>query len=133
MSFPFLHLTTFCNLNPIITCNMARYHDTPTRSAAKDPVYRQKYSLYQPVNGKTNRKSSTSKHGDKAQREREALRASAEAQSSASRRRATMRSKEHDEEEEAIRRAIEESKRDNPGSGTGKRGGKRVRDVDSEE
>jgi hypothetical protein len=44
-----------------------------------------------------------------------------------------MRSKEHDEEEEAFRRAIEESKREVVGSGTGKRGGKRVREVDSEE
>ena len=43
-----------------------------------------------------------------------------------------MRSKEHDDEEEQLRKAIEESRREVEGSGTGKRGGKRVRD-DSEE
>lgn len=43
-----------------------------------------------------------------------------------------MRSKEHDDEEEQFRRAIEESKRELDGPGTGKRGGKRLRD-DSEE
>ena len=111
---------------------MARYHETPTRSAAKTAQHRQKYSLYQPVHGKSNRKASVSKHGDKASREREALRASAESQGGPGRRRGTMRSKELDEEEELLRRVIEESKREVEGSGTGKRGGKRMRDASDE-
>jgi hypothetical protein len=111
---------------------MARYHETPARSAAKTVDYRQKYSLYQPVHGKSNRKASVSKHGDKAQRERDALRASAEAVGGAGRRRATMRSKEHDDEEELLQRAIEESKREIEARAAARKNGKRARD-DSEE
>jgi hypothetical protein len=111
---------------------MARYHDTPTRAAAKNSVIRQRYSLYQPVNGKTNRKGSVSKHGDKAQRERELTASRASADPVTGRRRGTMRSKEHDDEEEQFRRAIEESRRDVEPSTNGRRNGKRARD-DSEE
>ena len=108
---------------------MARYHDTPTRAAAKEAEHRQRYSLYQPVNGKSNRKSSMSKHGEKAQKERETTATSrGSADPGTGRRRATMRSKEHDEEEEQFLRALEESKREVEG----KRNGKRARD-DSEE
>lgn len=111
---------------------MARYHETPVRSAAKRVEYRQKYSLYQPVHGKSNRKASVSKHGDKAQRERDALRASAEAAGGYGRRRGTMRSKEHDDEEELLQRAIEESKREIEARAAARKNGKRARD-DSEE
>lgn len=109
---------------------MARYHDTPTRATANRIEYSQKYSLYQPVYGKPNRKASTSKHGDKAQKERDLARASTDP--ATGKRRATMRSKEHDDEEEQLRRAIEESKRGLAGSGNGRRNGKRGRD-DSDE
>lgn len=113
---------------------MARYHDAPKRSAAKPIDYRQKYSLYQPVYGKSSRKMSVSKHGDKAQRERETTASRASADPVTGRRRATMRSKEHDDEEEQFRRAIEESKRANPGSGNGngRKNGKRGRDESDE-
>lgn len=114
---------------------MARYHDTPTRAAAKKAEIRQNYSLYQPVYSKTGRKPSISKHGDKAKHEREAASLRASADPATGRRRATMRSKEHDEEEEQIRRAIEESKRETGtagGNGSGRRNGKRAR-PDSEE
>ena len=109
---------------------MARYHDTPTRKAAKNGENSQKYSLYQPVYGKANRKASVSKHGDKGQKERE-LASRASADPATGRRRATMRSKEHDDEEEQLRRAIEESRRAAAGA-SGKRAGKRGRD-DSDE
>lgn len=108
---------------------MARYHDTPTRSAAKDAENRQSYSLYQPVYSKLHRKGSVSKHGDKVQKERETSRASTDP--TTGRRRGTMRSKEHDDEEEQMRKAIEESKRET-GTGNGKRNGKRSRE-DTEE
>lgn len=111
---------------------MARYHDTPARTAAKKVDYSQKYSLYQPIHGKTSRKASVSKHGDRAQKEREALISRASTDPATGRRRATMRSKEHDDEEEQIQRAIEESKREVEGGSGGKRNGKRARD-DSEE
>ena len=111
---------------------MARYHDTPTRTAAKNIENSQKYSLYQPVHSKTNRKSSVSKHGDKAQKERENTDSRASADPVTGRRRATMRSKEHDAEEEQMQRAIEESKREVGSGGNGRRNGKRGRD-DSEE
>lgn len=42
-----------------------------------------------------------------------------------------MRSKEHDDEEEQLKRAIEESKRDAPGT-TSRRLGKRARDETEE-
>ena len=108
---------------------MARHHDTPTRAAAKEAENRQRYSLYQPVNGRTNRKVSISKSGDKAQRERESLISRASLDPHTGKRRATMRSKEHDDEDEQLRRAIEESKREVEG---GRRNGKRGRD-DSDE
>lgn len=111
---------------------MARYHDTPTRAAAKKVENRQRYSLYQPVYAKANRKASVSKHGDKAQKEREALISRASADPATGKRRATMRSKEHDAEEEQIQRAIEESRREVESAVGGRRNGKRVRD-DSEE
>lgn len=111
---------------------MARYHDTPNRSAAKRVEYSQKYSLYQPVYAKTNRKSSVSKHGDKAQKERDIEAQRASADPATGKRRATMRSKVHDVEEEEFRRAIEESKRAIEAGGIGRRNGKRGRD-DSEE
>ena len=111
---------------------MARYHDTPTRAAAKQPENRQNYSLYQPVHAKTNRKSSVSKHGDKAQKERDTLVSRASADPVTGRRRATMRSKELDDEEAQMLKAIEESKRET-GSGTnGRRNGKRTRDESDE-
>ena len=132
MSYYTSHFSMHCSEHSQVQHQMARYHETPTRSAAKTGEFRQKYSLYQPVHGKWNRKPSVSKHGEKAQKERDALRASAESTSAPGKRRGTMRSKEHDEEEEEFRRAIEESKRANPGAEKGKRGGKRARD-DSEE
>ncbi|KAK5170599.1 Histone deacetylase complex subunit [Saxophila tyrrhenica] len=110
---------------------MARYHDTPTRAAAYQAENRQRYSLYQPVNGKSHRKSSVSKHGEKVQKERELTASRASADPGPGRRRGTMRSKEHDEEEEAIQRAIEESRREVDGSG--RRNGKRARDDSSED
>jgi hypothetical protein len=111
---------------------MARYHDAPKRSAAKRIDYRQRYSLYQPVNGKTQRKGSVSKHGDKAQKERELTASRASVETTSGRRRGTMRSKEHDEEEEQLLKALEESKRDVEGPTTGRRNGKRVRDASEE-
>ena len=129
---PIFPLRMCCNFAFSTSNNMARYHETPTRFAAKTAEYRQRYSLYQPVHGKSSRKASVSKHGDKSSRERDALRASAESQGGAGRRRGTIRSKEHDDEEEVLRRVIEESKREVEGSGTGKRGGKRMRDGSDE-
>lgn len=110
---------------------MARYHETPTRAAAKDAHHRQSYSLYQPVYSKLHRKGSVSKHSDKGQRERENTASRASTDPMTGKRRATMRSKEHDDEEEQMRKAIEESKR-SVDSGSGKRGGKRSRE-DTEE
>lgn len=109
---------------------MARYHTTPTRIAAKPVSYSQKYSLYQPVYGKSHRKASVSKHGDKASKERDLARASTDP--ATGKRRATMRSKEHDDEEEQLRRAIEESKRGLGGNGNGRRNGKRGREESDE-
>lgn len=119
------HSSSSCNV-------MARYHDAPERAAAKSAIDRQRYSLYQPVNGKTARKSSVSKHGDKAQRERENTASRASADPATGRRRGTMRSKEHDDEEELLQRALEESRREVDAAGTGRRNGKRLRD-DSDE
>lgn len=110
---------------------MARYHDTPTRAAAKEAENRQSYSLYQPVNAKLHRKGSISKHGDKAQKERETTASRASTDPMTGKRRATMRSKEHDDEEEQMRKAIEESKRE-VDTGNGRRNGKRSRE-DAEE
>lgn len=109
---------------------MARYHATPTRATANSAPNSQKYSLYLPLHPKVHRKSSISKYDEKARRDRESVvsRGSTEP----GKRRATMRSKEHDDEEEQLQRAIEESKRDTEGVGSGKRTGKRSRD-DSEE
>lgn len=108
---------------------MARYHWTPSRTAADQVDYRQAYSLYQPVYSKLRRKGSISKHSDKGQRERENTASRASTDPMTGKRRATMRSKEHDDEEEQMRQAIEESKRE---VGTGKRNGKRSRE-DTEE
>ena len=110
---------------------MARYHDTPTRTSAKRIEYSQKYSLYQPVYGKSNRKTSVSKHGEKGQKERELADPRGSADPVTGRRRATMRSKEHDDEEEQMRIAIEESKRGLSGT-NGRRNGKRGRDDNDE-
>lgn len=107
---------------------MARYHDTPTRAAAKQNENdRQKYSLYQPVH-KTSRKGSVSKGSDKAQKERENTASRASADPVTGKRRGTIRSKELDDEEEQYQRALEESRREIEG----RRTGKRARD-DSEE
>ena len=108
---------------------MARYHDTPTRKAAKSTENRQNYSLYQPVN---KRKSSVSKQGDKAQKDRDSVTSRMSADPPGGRRRGTIRSKEHDDEEAQIARAIEESKREVGTGKGGKRSGKRERD-DTEE
>lgn len=110
---------------------MARYHETPTRAAAKDVNHRQSYSLYQPIYAKLNRKGSISKSSDKGQRERENTASRASADPLTGKRRATMRSKEHDDEEEQMRQAIEESRRE-VDIGTGRRNGKRSRE-DNEE
>ena len=119
---------------------MARYHEAsqPRKAAtnaqqAIDEANRQKYSLYNPINPKANRKGSVSKSDDKAKKERDAAAMRASTDPATGRRRGTMRSKEHDDEEEQLRRALEESKREQEGgSGNGRRNGKRVRD-DSEE
>lgn len=116
---------------------MARYHESSTtrRAAAKaaDKIEnRQKYSDYLPVTSKAKRRGSTVKPDDQARKEREALLSRASTDPGTGRRRATMRSKEHDDEEEQLRIALEESKREVEGPGTGKRNGKRGRD-DSEE
>ena len=114
---------------------MARYHEAPVRSAAKGATNRQSYSLYQPVYDKTSRKPSVSKNGEKGKQDQDptSMRG-ASTDPVSGKRRATMRSKEHDDEEEQMRRAIEESKRElgGSGSGTGRRAAKRGRD-DSEE
>ena len=132
MSFLLPHFTMFCDFVSVFYHIMARYHETPTRSAAKTLDYRQKYSLYQPVHGKSHRKASVSKHGDKGQRERDALRASAEAVGGSGRRRGTMRSKEHDDEEALLQRAIEESKREIEARAAARKNGKRARDESEE-
>ncbi|KAK3722948.1 Histone deacetylase complex subunit [Vermiconidia calcicola] len=103
-----------------------KLHDAHTDSRG------QKYSLYQPVNSKTNRKGSVSKNSDKGQKERETTASRASADPVTGRRRGTIRSKEHDDEEEQIQRAIEESRREVEAGGNGKKNGKRARD-DSEE
>ncbi|KAK5113010.1 hypothetical protein LTR85_011032 [Meristemomyces frigidus] len=92
----------------------------------------QKYSIYNPVQSKTARKGSVSKHDDSAKKERETTASRACADPTTGRRRGTMRSKEHDDEEEQLRIVLEESKREVAGSGTGRRNGKRARD-DSED
>lgn len=107
---------------------MARYHDTPTRVAAKNIVNSQKYSLYQPVYAPNSRKPSVSRQADKAQKERDEQISRASTDPATGRRRATMRSKEHDDEEEQFRRAIEESKRELGDGKTGRKNGKRDRD-----
>ena len=119
---------------------MARYHEgeSKPRAAALQAEQainnknRQKYSVYDPLLLKTERNGSISKHDEKAKRDREATVSRASADPITGRRRGTMRSKEHDEEEEELQRALEESKREVAGSGTGRRIGKRARD-DSEE
>ena len=73
-----------------------------------------------------------SKHGDKAQKERENTLSRGSTDPATGRRRATMRSKEHDEEDEQLRKALEESKREVEGAGNGKKNGKRSRE-DNEE
>lgn len=100
-------------------------------TCAKIIVSRQKYSLYQPVYGKSHRKGSVGKQSDKDQRERDLAGSRASADPVTGRRRGTMRSKGIEEEEEEFRRAIEESKREVEPTG-GRRNGKRARD-DSEE
>ena len=121
-------LSTPLSPYPFYVTTMARYHETPTRAAANKTENSQRYSLYQPVNGKAHRKQSMSKHGDKAHKERELTSSRGSTDPATGRRRATMRSKEHDDEEEQIRKAIEQSKREVES----KRNGKRSRD-DSEE
>ena len=112
---------------------MARYHDAPTRAAAKQAEFhRQSYSLYQPVISKKPRQGSISKHSDKAQKERETTASRASTDPTTGKRRGTIRSKEHDDEEEQFRKAIEESRREVDPTSTGKRGGKRSRE-DAEE
>lgn len=110
---------------------MARYHDTPTRITAKRVEYRQKYSLYAPVQAKSSRNGSVSKSDDKARKEREGTASRASADPSTGRRRGTMRSKEHDDEEEQLRRALEESKRETAPA-NGRRAGKRAREENEE-
>jgi hypothetical protein len=114
---------------------MARYHDTPTRNAAaKAENNRQKYSLYLPLHPKAARKSSVSKHDDKAKKEREMLASRGSVDPTTGKRRGTMRSKEHDDEEEQLKRAIEESRREVDGVvGSGRRVTKRGREDSSEE
>ena len=118
---------------------MARYHEgeSKPRAAALQAEQainnkdRQKYSVYDPLLLKSERKGSVSKHDEKAKRDETTV-SRASADPITGRRRGTMRSKEHDEEEEDLQRALEESKREVAGSGTGRRNGKRARD-DSEE
>ncbi len=115
---------------------MARYHDAPTRAAAKKAENSQKYSLYQPVYSKSNRKPSVSKYGGKAKQDRELAALQGILDPQTGRRRATTRSKEHDDEEEQFRKAIEESRLESrPGkgrNGNGKQNGKRGRENDEE-
>lgn len=118
---------------------MARYHEeSQPREAARraeqaiNTVNSQRYSIYNPVHSKTNRKSSMSKSDDKAKREREATVSRGSADPTTGRRRGTMRSKEHDVEEEQLQRALEESKREVGDAGTGRRTAKRGR-ADSDE
>ncbi|KAI6858431.1 hypothetical protein KC343_g3039 [Hortaea werneckii] len=95
---------------------------------AIDKSNRQQYSIYLPVNPQTKRKGSVSKSDDKTKKERDAAAMRASADPATGRRRGTMRSKEHDDEEEQLRRALEESRREQEGSGNGRRNGKRARD-----
>ncbi|KAI7085069.1 hypothetical protein KC356_g6205 [Hortaea werneckii] len=88
----------------------------------------QQYSIYLPVNPQTKRKGSVSKSDDKTKKERDTAAMRASADPATGRRRGTMRSKEHDDEEEQLRRALEESRREQEGSGNGRRNGKRARD-----
>ncbi|KAI7463150.1 hypothetical protein KC351_g15997, partial [Hortaea werneckii] len=88
----------------------------------------QQYSIYLPVNPQTKRKGSVSKSDDKTKKERDAAAMRASADPATGRRRGTMRSKEHDDEEEQLRRALEESRREQEGPGNGRRIGKRARD-----
>lgn len=119
---------------------MARYHEGAARPRAAavqaekaiNTQDRQKYSLYNPVHSKSVRKGSVSKHDDSAKKEREMTASRASADPTTGRRRGTMRSKEHDDEEEQLRIALEESKREVVGSGTGRRNGKRARDESEE-
>ncbi|KAI7525261.1 hypothetical protein KC331_g17641 [Hortaea werneckii] len=114
---------------------MARYHEAsqPRAAAANaqkaiDKSNRQQYSIYLPVNPQTKRKGSVSKSDDRTKKERDAAAMRASADPATGRRRGTMRSKEHDDEEEQLRRALEESRREQEGSGNGRRNGKRARD-----
>ncbi|RMZ14852.1 hypothetical protein D0860_01916 [Hortaea werneckii] len=88
----------------------------------------QQYSIYLPVNPQTKRKGSVSMSDEKTKKERDAAAMRASADPATGRRRGTMRSKEHDDEEEQLRRALEESRREQEGSGNGRRNGKRTRD-----
>jgi len=112
-------------------CDMARYHDTPTRRATDSGAFSQRYSNYLPLHPKPNRTASISKSDDK-KKDHETAVSRASADPVTGRRRGTVRSKEHDDEEEQLQRAIEESKREVEGSGSGRRNGKRGRE-DNEE
>ncbi|KAK0319739.1 Histone deacetylase complex subunit [Friedmanniomyces endolithicus] len=88
----------------------------------------QHYSNYLPLYPDSNRKSSLSRTSDNGRKDRDADNSRGSADPATGRRRATMRSKEHDDEEEQLRRALEESKKEVDGAGSGKRSGKRARE-----
>ncbi|KAK5109866.1 hypothetical protein LTR62_006473 [Meristemomyces frigidus] len=116
---------------------MAPYHDVakPRLASQKAEIANrallnsQQYTNYLPLHPQAKRKTSVSKYGDNANRDRESANPRASTDPVTGRRRATMRSKEHDDEEEQLQRALEESKKEvGDGNGTGRRNGKRGRD-----